>query len=541
MPPKTNQQVIDESKIAAQNVLNISGVSGGAYSPQAITSEQLKPSSPLVIPPTPQNTNNDLGIIAGIAGNLATLTGQQTAQEQLNKTSENDITSLMNQLTGKASDTQNANEVSGLNASTKQLNDLNAQAQSLYRESQAIPIQIQQDITGRMVTKAGSQTMTNEALRTNALKALSIAQQTDIAQANYTSAKDKAQQIVDLKYQPLEQQLAIKQQQYLFNKDALERVDKKRADALGVAIEQEKQAIANKKEDANAIQAMAMTALKNNPNDQQAQMAVNQAIASGDLKKAFSLLGQYQDDPLETRSKILENDLKRKQLDVLDATIRKTNDDAQESEQAKATSKKMATLDPNSPTLTMDMIRASAGGKTPTGEQTKPINKATLVLSQLADLQANVSKASTGPILGILRDNNPYDVKAQLIKAQLQAITPNLARGVYGEVGVLTDNDIKNYIQTLPNLKKPEEVNKLILAMTLKVVKNSVDSNLQVLSAEGRDVSGFEPILTKFDNKISELEKVSSKTTKMTGPDGKSYNVPNEQVNAFIKAGGKKQ
>lgn len=259
MPPKTNQQVIDESKIAAQNVLNISGVSGGAYSPQAITSEQLKPSSPLVIPPTPQNTNNDLGIIAGIAGNLATLTGQQTAQEQAQKTSQNDITSLMEQLSGKTADTQTANEVSGLNASTKQLNDLNAQAQSLYRESQAIPIQIQQQFEGQGATAGGVAPLQTSALRNNALKALSIAQQTDIAQANYTSAKDKAQQIVDLKYKPLEDQLAIKQQIYTFNKDALERIDKKRADALNVAIEQEKQAIADKKTEEKGIQDIKLT------------------------------------------------------------------------------------------------------------------------------------------------------------------------------------------------------------------------------------------------------------------------------------------
>jgi hypothetical protein len=62
---------------------------------------------------------------------------------------------------------------------------------------------------------------------------------------------------------------------------------------------------------------------------------------------------------------------------------------------------------------------------------------------------------------------NPYDTDAQTLKAQLQSLIPNLARGVYGEVGVLTDNDIKNYAQTIPNLTQTEDVQKAILAMTL--------------------------------------------------------------------------
>ena len=43
--------------------------------------------------------------------------------------------------------------------------------------------------------------------------------------------------------------------------------------------------------------------------------------------------------------------------------------------------------------------------------------------------------------------------------------------------------------------------------MTLKVVKNSVDSNLQVLAAEGRDVSGFEPLYNRLNKQVSEIDK----------------------------------
>lgn len=65
---------------------------------------------------------------------------------------------------------------------------------------------------------------------------------------------------------------------------------------------------------------------------------------------------------------------------------------------------------------------------------------------------------------------NPYNTDAQVLKAQLSSLIPNLARGVYGEVGVLTDQDIQNYAKTIPNLTSTEDVNKAVLAMTLDTI-----------------------------------------------------------------------
>lgn len=185
-----------------------------------------------------------------------------TAEQNLNK-SQNDITSTMEALLNKTSDTQIANESSGLNSATKQLNDLNAQAQSLNREALAIPIQTQQRNANTGATDRGVAPQDTGALRENALKSLSIAQQADIASANYTAAKDKAQEIIDLKYKPLEKALEIKKQQYEFNKDTLTRVDKKRAEALDIAIKKEERELADKKEQEKDVQSILLEAAKN--------------------------------------------------------------------------------------------------------------------------------------------------------------------------------------------------------------------------------------------------------------------------------------
>lgn len=505
---------------------------------QTITAESLAPAeAPAFETPEPTYVP-DLSYL-GALGKTAELSPEEESAQSLSDR----MLELTKPLAGKDQYQMEQEQASGLPGFQAQERDLQARLTGYVNESRAIPLQIQQEFAGRGATAGGVAPIQTARIRENAIKALTVKSLLEATRGSIASAKDNADRAVALKFAPMEAEMkALEKNLEIIQKSpAYTQAEKKRALEQSLILEERKTAQAQKKEDESAILAMATAAVANNPGNQQAQMAAQKALATGDLKKAFSILGQYQDDPMELRSQILDEEYKRQQIESVKAAIRKTNADATATKEQKNVASSMAKLDPDSPTFTLDMVRASAGGKTPTGEQTKPINKASLVLSQLADLQKNVSEASTGPILGILRDNNPYDVKAQLIRAQLQAITPNLARGVYGEVGVLTDNDIKNYIQTLPNLKKPEEANKLILAMTLKVVKNSVDSNLQVLAAEGRDVSGFEPILANFNRKIAELENVTSKTTKMVGPDGKSYNVPSEQVDAFIKAGGKKQ
>ena len=151
------------------------------------------------------------------------------------------------------------------------------------------------------------------------------------------------------------------------------------------------------------------------------------------------------------------------------------------------------------------IMAASAGGKDISDTQILAMQKATNVVGQISDLQSlfkndSALKEKTGvdlnPIIGIFRSKNPYDVKAQAIKAQLSSIVPNLARGVYGEVGVLTDNDIKIYSRTLPNLANTEDVRNMVLGLTIKSIQRSIENSIKVNAAAGRDVSGFKDVYT---------------------------------------------
>lgn len=141
---------------------------------------------------------------------------------------------------------------------------------------------------------------------------------------------------------------------------------------------------------------------------------------------------------------------------------------------------------------------ASSGGKPITDTFAQSLNKGLSVLGQLGVLEVNIKNTSTGPIAGLFRGANPWDTNAQTIKAQLNAIVPNLARGIYGEVGVLTDNDIKTYSSTLPNLKSTEDIRNAVLGITVDLIGKSVKRTLEVNAANGKDVSGFVDLYTEM-------------------------------------------
>ena len=146
------------------------------------------------------------------------------------------------------------------------------------------------------------------------------------------------------------------------------------------------------------------------------------------------------------------------------------------------------------------LLLSTAGGKPITDTFAQSLNKGLNVLGQIGGLQANIKDTNTGPLTGLFRGANPWDTNAQTIKAQLNAIVPNLARGVYGEVGVLTDNDIKQYSKTLPTLTSTEDIRNAVLGITVDLIGKSIKRTLEINAANQKDVSGFVDIYTEMQS-----------------------------------------
>jgi len=283
-----------------------------------ITADSLNPVASTAGLPTQQFDNASTSgvtdsVASSISGQFDALNAQVTAGQQNLESSQTDITSLMNSLTGITADTQAAERASGVdtantnqNAALTQLANLNAQAQSLNREAQAIPLLTEENVVkgNRTVTTRGMASLNNKKLRENALRALSIGQQSDIAMANLTgsrvalqAAQDKAQKIVDLKYEPMEAALKIKQQQYDFIKDNLTAAEKKRGEALQIKLTKEAAELAEKKQGEKDIEKMLINATSQDvPKDVLAE--AQRFAKNGDKLGVAQALGVYTGDKL---------------------------------------------------------------------------------------------------------------------------------------------------------------------------------------------------------------------------------------------------
>lgn len=87
-----------------------------------------------------------------------------------------------------------------------------------------------------------------------------------------------------------------------------------------------------------------------------------------------------------------------------------------------------------------------------------------------------------------------------------------MARGVFGEVGVLTDQDIANYMKTLPNIKQTADVQDVVQFALLDTLKNSLDSAIAIDSGT-YDISGLAGQYKKLNSKIEELRNKIVETT----------------------------
>lgn len=133
-------------------------------------------------------------------------------------------------------------------------------------------------------------------------------------------------------------------------------------------------------------------------------------------------------------------------------------------------------------------------------------NKKKLSATQVDDLaQAQLAKRNvvelydmlkqvpgTGPIAGRLKALNPYDPLVADIKAQINRTVPGLARGIFKEVGVLTDADVNRYSQTLANFNFTDSQIEQLHSSTLGLIDDSIRMTTSLYDDLGYDLGDFD-------------------------------------------------
>lgn len=313
--------------------------------PTAISTAQLSQVQPLQLPTQPASPNYS-GVISNAVGQVgqSSLAAQAQADALAQQEAQNQGSALSNlmaqtqaQVGNKASDVQSLYQSSGVNDLAAQLRKLNAQAQGLQLEAQAIPLQEQNLATGQNITTAAVQRNATDRLRDNAIKALSIAQQSAVAQADYATAKDLADQQIAIKYDALENDLKVKQLQLqALDKYVLTPAQEKAKESRAAALQAEQTAAKIQRETENAISDVGMTLRKYGVADN----VVKDVLSSKSVNEALLKAGNNLQDPkglLEMAS--LKADIALKQ-----AQARKADREAQLTKEPTAAEKKAAAL-----------------------------------------------------------------------------------------------------------------------------------------------------------------------------------------------------
>jgi len=89
--------------------------------------------------------------------------------------------------------------------------DLSSQLKALQAEAKAIPLQIQQESEGRGRTRAGTQVITDERLRRNAIQALTVSSLLEASRGNIALAQNQVDRAVAQKFDPIREEIAVKQ------------------------------------------------------------------------------------------------------------------------------------------------------------------------------------------------------------------------------------------------------------------------------------------------------------------------------------------
>lgn len=480
-----------------KNNINLTRNNNGSYTaspnnvnPTAIPADQLNSNVTPYKLPTPQTPNY---------GGMESIISSAVSNAQTTK--QNDVTSAENAKNKSLEDLMSA-VIDQSNISSSVDRTAQDEAKKKYDQftSQLEAEQLANRRAIENLQKNNPQGLFGGALNDeiNRINRDSLSKQADIAilqsaaNRDYSTAAEIADRQVALK---TEQGLARLEALKLFYNDNKETFNKLEERQYAEAIKKADREYQKELDTENEIKNIKLQALTN-----EAPASVISAISRATtFDEALSAAGRYGVDYISNR-------IKRASLEKSSLEISKLQ------KEINALDEPLDTYGlPNTTAGFATKLMASGkNDKQLDATERQSLSKARTVIGQLDALQSNIQKQrGTSVMKGKTRnllEKFGLNADVGVINAQLQAITPNLARGTYGEVGVLTDNDIANYRKTLPRLDRPQDQNDAVLALTLKTVLNSMENTLSSAANSGINVSGWTQDYINIKNQINTIE-----------------------------------
>jgi hypothetical protein len=479
---------ITSSPLAA---LEISQASSAFNTNQPITSSSLSnTTNPITLPQTTSSTSQTAGssvkgltegLNTGIQGMISAEDAKIATAQKAVETSTTKSQSLIDKWMGKGQAQVSAETAAGIPEKTQALTDINNEYNTKALEYKRMIEDVGKSGIPLNSAQYRAQVASIEKQSNRELADIGIKQA--VAQNNLSAAQQLVDRKIDLEYGDLKDIIGYQQQFLQMNREDLTKAEQ---NAFNLKIEENKQTY----ETGKSIGEFAKTVAANGAD----AGTISRVAGAKTMQEAVTAAGQYAG---KTETQVIDVNGTKQLIDSRTGKVIKTYG----GEPVNVTG--LTTEQANDPFI-QSMLKTK-GGKNLTDTPLQQINKGLTVLGQLGSLQTNINNTKTGPILGAFKGANPWDTNAQTIKAQLNAVVPNLARGIYGEVGVLTDNDIKTYSSTIGNLKSTNDVNNAIMYITLDLIGKSIKNTLSVQAAGGRDVSGFVEIYSEMEKQKNSI------------------------------------
>lgn len=256
---QTEEQRLRALQDAGLNPTAQSGVVLGTYTGGDINSNILNPTPGLnygTPNPTPVSSIDKLDSTPPVVA-----TPQEEKATDLTKR----LQELNERLVGKSvyrSEQETAQNIPEL---MKTQTDLSARLKTIQNEALAIPIQLQQEATGRGITTGGLRPLETARLRENAIQALGVSSLLESSRGNLTLAQDLVDKAVAQKYGPIEEEISAKTKnlELIIKSPEYTLADKNRAQAQLDIQEKKKTEVALSKANQEEIWKVATTASAN--------------------------------------------------------------------------------------------------------------------------------------------------------------------------------------------------------------------------------------------------------------------------------------
>lgn len=476
--------------------------------------------------PQVSNPNNALNnAIAGIATSVSSAQAKDTAAENTSNAGNDSLVTLMKELGGETGDRNTAETAIGLPTMNKDLNDLQTlQTQQLGGYINSIN-KNNNNAEGHFDTAVSDDEA--KISRQHGIDALLTSSLIQAKQGNITAAQATVDRAISAKYDPIKNAINVQNTIIAQNRDNLSRADKKLADEKTMQNNLMLKNIDKQQQDEKDIQdTIQLVASHNAPNSVIALMSKAKSPI-----EALQIGRAYISDPLARTLQSLQ--------------IKKLG---QEIKNADLTSKVYI---PGAIPAVDAIVQNINSGKSKLSDITGNPALKNLVQQGLAATSTSgpsdvllTTQQSINELQGMIDKNEGFS-GAVGFKGPITTFTgpiPGTQTANFAAKAKQVVNDV-----VLPNLTYLKGVGRItdreFQALQSSVTSLNVDPKTGVSTlSESEFKKELSNLEKRINDKVSSASSNSSSTTTtMIGPDGNTYNVPNTQVDAFIKAGGKKQ